>query len=78
MGSVGVFRTEVDDRVLTFRVVDDRFEDDQTGSTWLITGESVAGPLRGTQLERVAHLDTFWFAWATYRPDTILITDTSG
>jgi len=53
----------------------ERFSDGETGSSWLITGEAVSGPLAGTTLDRLPHLDTFWFAWATYRPDTILVTD---
>ena len=75
VGSVGVFRSEVDGQVLTFTGVGDRFEDLETGSTWLITGEAVAGTLSGTQLVRLPHLDTFWFAWATYRPETVLVTE---
>jgi len=78
VGSVGVFRTDLDDTFLTFSSVGDRFEDDQTGSSWLITGEAVDGPLQGKVLERVPHLDTFWFAWATYRPDTVLVTNLDG
>ena len=78
VGSVGVFLSEVDDRILTFTGVDGGFIDDQTASTWSITGDAVDGELQGTRLERVAHLDTFWFAWATYRPETILITESPG
>ena len=75
VGSVGVFRAEVSGRSLTFVGGGERFSDGETGSSWLITGEAVSGPLAGTTLDRLPHLDTFWFAWATYRPDTILVTD---
>ena len=77
VGSVGVFRADVNGRLLTFVGGGERFSDEETGSSWLITGEAVSGPLAGTTLDRLPHLDTFWFAWATYRPDTILVTDVS-
>ena len=73
VGSVAVFLPEVDDRALTFRFEDGAFVDAETGTTWSITGEAVAGPLAGEQLVQVAHLDTFWFAWSTYQPGTDLV-----
>ncbi len=75
VGSVGVFVPDVDGQALTFSVQDGVFVDDETGSSWNVTGMAVSGPLAGSQLERLAHLDTFWFAWATYRPETELVTD---
>jgi len=68
-----VFSPVVDDATLTFSVVDGELIDDQTGSIWGITGEATAGELSGTRLERLPHLDTFWFAWSTYAPGTDLI-----
>jgi len=73
VGSVGVFIPEVDGRQLTFNGEGTAFVDEETGSEWTITGRAVSGPLEGSQLERVEHLDTFWFAWSTYRPGTTLI-----
>lgn len=48
--------------------------DDQTGSGWSILGEALSGPLEGEQLNRVPHLDTFWFAQAAFKPDTEVLT----
>jgi hypothetical protein len=31
--------------------------------------------LAGTALEQFHHLDTFWFAWSTYQPETDLVDD---
>jgi hypothetical protein len=73
VGSVGVFSPVVAGRTLTFSVEDGSFVDDQTGTTWNITGRAVSGELADAQLERVPHLDTFWFAWSTYAPGTDLI-----
>ena len=74
VGSVGVFDPVVDGRTLTFSADGEGFVDAGTGSRWDITGSAVSGELAGTSLELIAHLDTFWFAWATYRPGTSLIT----
>ncbi len=73
VGTVGVFRAELDGTKLTFTPGPDGFTDDVTASTWNILGEAVAGPAVGEELERVTHLDTFWFAWSTYRPETELV-----
>jgi hypothetical protein len=77
VGSVGVFLPVVDGRTLTFQADGDGFVDTDTGTRWDITGQAVDGELTGTRLERIPHLDTFWFAWSTYQPDTDLI-DTLG
>lgn len=73
VGSVGVFSSVVDGQTLTFTVDGETFVDEQTGSEWDITGQSIAGDLSGTTLEKINHLDTFWFSWSTYEPETDLI-----
>lgn len=65
-------------RRLTFTPVgDDGFVDAQTGSAWDLFGRAVAGPLAGAQLERVAHDDTFLFAWHAFHSSTRIV-DGSG
>jgi len=73
IGSVGVFLPSNDGAPVTLTAVDDGFRDEATGSRWTVTGLAIEGPLEGAQLERVPHLDTFWFAWSTYRPGTLLV-----
>ena len=73
VGSVNVFSSIVNGETLTFTSAGDGFFDDNTGTRWTLTGESVDGPLVGEQLEAVPHLDTFWFAWSTYQSGTTLI-----
>ena len=76
VGATGVFDPSVDDQVLTFTRVPDAassdgpggFTDDQTGTTWSILGRALDGPLAGTQLQPIEHIDTFWFAAAAYDP----------
>lgn len=71
VGSVGVFNRQVGDQTLTFvDNGDGTFSDEETGSTWLITGEAVDGDLAGTQLEQVLSFDHFWFAWSAFFPET--------
>lgn len=48
-------------------------EDDQTGSRWNLLGHAVEGPLAGARLTAVPHLNTFWFAQAAFRPDTVVL-----
>jgi hypothetical protein len=75
VGSVGVFDPTVGGRRLTFAAAGDgTFADDETGTRWDVTGTAIEGDLAGTRLERIPHLDTFWFAWSTYRPGTTLET----
>jgi hypothetical protein len=73
VGSVGVFSRLVNGETLVFESAGDGFFDDNTGSRWTITGEAVVGPLKGSHLAAIPHLDTFWFAWSTYQPETSLI-----
>lgn len=74
VGSVGVFIPTLDGAPVTLVTREGSFVDDETGSTWNIAGTATGGPLEGSRLERVDHLDTFWFAWSTYRPGTVLIS----
>ena len=75
VGATGVFEPVADGTSLTFTAADDAtFVDDQTGSTWNVLGTAVSGPLTGSQLRAVSHVDTFWFAWSTFRADTEVVT----
>jgi len=77
IGASGVFRPVVDGRELTFERPggeDSPIVDEETGSTWSITGLATAGPLAGAQLVPVAHGDHFWFAWAAFSPQTTIWT----
>ncbi len=68
IGAVGVFVS--DD---SFERTADGFVDTATNSTWNIFGEAVSGPRTGEQLTSPSKIDTFWFAWSTYHPDTTLV-----
>ena len=74
VGTSSVFIPSVDGRDLTFRYDAGNFVDAETGTVWLLNGEAVEGKLTGERIAQVPHLDTFWFAWSTYQPDTTLQT----
>ncbi|MBC8194468.1 MAG: DUF3179 domain-containing protein [Acidimicrobiia bacterium] len=74
IGSTGAFLPVVNGQELQFTTDGEWFTDDGTDSQWNVLGEAVAGPLAGTRLEAVEHVDTFWFAWAAFRPDTQIIS----
>lgn len=73
VGASGVFRSTIDDEQLTFTWDGDAFIDDQTSSTWTVTGLASSGEHEGRQLEAVVHLDTFWFAWNAFHPATEVV-----
>lgn len=72
VGVTGAFSPVVDGQRLTFERRGDAFIDTQTGSTWTVLGVAEDGPLTGSRLPRVQHVDTFWFAWALFQPDTTI------
>ena len=75
VGATGVFLPEVDGASLTFSADGaGTFIDAETGSSWNLLGEAVEGELAGARLDALIHVDTFWFAWSTFRPDTEIVT----
>jgi len=70
IGTVGVFQARIGQQRLTFRRSGAGFVDVQTGSRWNLLGEATEGPLAGRRLTAQQHLDTFWFAWVGFQPDT--------
>lgn len=47
--------------------------DAETESGWTLLGEAVSGPLAGTRLDRIPHIDTFWFAAKAAEPDLTVV-----
>jgi hypothetical protein len=69
VGATGVFFTDGS----VFSRDGKELVDEATGTRWNVLGEAVRGPRTGERLEPVTHLDTFWFAWSSYRPETALV-----
>ncbi|MBM3942715.1 MAG: DUF3179 domain-containing protein [SAR202 cluster bacterium] len=75
VGAAAVFVPQVEGRQLTFSRQDEVFQDQETGSYWNLLGEAVAGPLAGKRLEPVVHGNHFWFAWAVFKPGTVVVKE---
>jgi hypothetical protein len=59
--------------IIDFYLEDGKIKDQDTQSTWNFMGEAIEGPLKGEKLRALSFkVDTFWFAWSTYRPDTVI------
>jgi len=70
VGSIAAYRPEVDGQALTFEVGRSGIVDRETGSVWSILGRAVSGPLEGEQLVPELAIDSFWFDWAAFHPET--------
>jgi hypothetical protein len=70
VGSAAGFSRRVGGRTLTFEARAGRIEDIQTGSEWNLFGQALKGRLRGERLVPVDAIDSFWFDWAAFHPDT--------
>ena len=66
------------EETLTFVAHDGVIKDEQTGSVWDILGRAVEGRLAGERLTPVLHGNHFWFAWAVFKPDTIVYQGRDG
>lgn len=58
-----------DNQPLTFIFEDDKIIDDQTDSTWSLSGIAVDGPLEGHQLIALPSRSSFWFSLISSFPD---------
>ncbi len=73
VGTAALFVRELDGRSLTFVQADDgTIRDEQTNSTWNVFGEAVEGELAGARLQLTFAAPHFWFAWAAFRPETLV------
>lgn len=76
-GASAVYRRTVDGKVLEFEpaVVDGKLRDRTTGTTWdLLRGIGREGPLAGMRLEAAPFVNSYWFGWSDYYPETGLYT----
>jgi Protein of unknown function (DUF3179) len=74
VGAAAVFSRRVGGRVLSFHTAAGKVADTQAASTWDPFGRAVAGPLTGTRLAPATAMDSFWFDWAAFHPDTTIWT----
>ena len=72
VGATGIFVPELDGQKLTFRAEGDKFVDNETGSTWSLLGQGIEGPSARQQLTPIVHANHLWFAWAAFKPNTLI------
>lgn len=72
VGAVGGFGRRLGGRTLTFAVSASGFVDEQTGSVWSIAGRAISGPMSGKVLPPIVAIDSFWFDWASFHPNTLI------
>lgn len=72
VGMAALYERVAAGQALTFAAVDGEIVDAETGSSWNIFGEAIAGELIGEQLAPVNAFPHFWFAFAAFYPDTLL------
>ncbi|MGE0600592.1 MAG: DUF3179 domain-containing protein [Dehalococcoidia bacterium] len=71
VGASVAYVPAVGDQPLTFTQLEPgSFRDNETGSTWDVTGLATAGPLVGERMEVAVHTVHFWFAWAAFHAET--------
>ena len=70
VGAAAAYVPVAGGRHLTFVAKDGHIVDEETGSQWSISGRAVDGPLAGTQLDVAVAIDSFWFDWAAFHPQT--------
>ncbi len=59
-----------DSLTFTYNATSRLLTDDRTGSTWNWQGQSVDGPLKGTQLKLQQAYQEYWHSWRTFHPNT--------
>ena len=72
VGATGVFDANLDGQKLTFRREGDRSWMRKPAAPGTCLGQAIDGPLAGESLTPIVHGDHFWFAWAAFKPDTII------
>ncbi|MDL2307450.1 DUF3179 domain-containing protein [Desulfovibrio sp. OttesenSCG-928-C06] len=71
---ITVFNSKLsEDRILEFHIFEGKFMDKNTKSEWNSDGECVYGSLRGTQLQPILAIDSMWFAWYAFHPDSQIL-----
>jgi hypothetical protein len=70
IGAASAFSRIVGGQRLTFAYKSGQVTDRETGSVWDITGRATSGALAGKSLTLLDGVNSFWFNWAAFRPDT--------
>jgi hypothetical protein len=70
VGAATAFQRVLDGQMLTFQYNGTQITDQETGSVWDGLGLAISGPLAGKSLTPVIAVNSFWFAWVVFQPNT--------
>ena len=70
IGSATLFSPLIDGSPLTFKSKSGQFIDNETNSTWDITGLCINGKLKGKKLTPGRFSNHFAFAWLSFHPES--------
>lgn len=71
VGPLTIFSSKLEEKVQTFIKYDDgNLKDDQSGSTWSITGLCIHKELKDKQLNPMRYSNHFAFAWLSFHPES--------
>jgi hypothetical protein len=70
VGTANACFARADGRELSFETEGEDIVDEQTGSTWDVTGTATDGPLAGTKLDPVPTSQHFWFSWTAFEQES--------
>ena len=70
VGTAAAFSRQINNQLLTFTFEGGTIKDQQTGSTWNVSGHAIDGELTGKELTPVISINHFWFSWAAFKPQT--------
>ncbi|MFQ5998791.1 MAG: DUF3179 domain-containing (seleno)protein [Candidatus Bathyarchaeia archaeon] len=69
-----VFDRTLDGTVLDFEINDGKLRDKQTGSLWSFAGKGISGGYQNKELTRMPSSPEFWFARASFYPETTIFS----
>ena len=67
------FLQDADGQPVSLRAGPEGFVDRETGTVFNVSGEAIRGSLAGSSLKPVPSLDSFWFAWSFFYPETTVV-----
>ncbi len=70
---VRVFERNVWNKPMIFRLEEGQLVDRETETSWNFDGQAELGPLQGASMDELIGIYAFWFAWAAFHPETLLI-----
>ncbi|MFQ5998928.1 MAG: DUF3179 domain-containing (seleno)protein, partial [Candidatus Bathyarchaeia archaeon] len=64
----------LDGTILDFEIKDGKLRDKQTGSLWSFVGKGISGKYQNKELTRMPSSPEFWFARASFYPETTIFS----